>query len=49
MHRGLSEETVQKLTGHSSGEMTECYTRAAIPEMVEGLKEAVPAANMLFE
>ena len=49
MRRGLSAETVQKLAGHSSVEMTEYYTRAAIPEMVEGLKEAVPAANMLFE
>lgn len=49
MRRELPAETVRKLAGHSSAEMTEYYTRAAIPEMVEGLKDAVPAADMLFE
>jgi hypothetical protein len=29
--------------------MTEYYTRAAIPEMVEGLNPARQAVNMLFK
>jgi hypothetical protein len=29
--------------------MTDHYTRAAIPEMVEAVKPAVEAANKLFE
>lgn len=34
MRRNVDAETVQKMVGHSSVEMTEYYTRAAIPEMV---------------
>ena len=49
MRRKLDAETVQKMVGHSSVEMTEYYTRAAIPEMVEGLNPARQAVNMLFE
>ena len=48
MRRNAGVETVQKLAGHTSIEMTEYYTRAAIPEMIEGLKDAVPAAEPLF-
>ena len=29
--------------------MTEYYTRAAIPEMVEAMQGAIPAVNGLFE
>ena len=49
MRRNLDAETVQKMVGHSSVEMTEYYTRAAIPEMVEGLNPARQAVNMLFK
>ena len=40
---------MQKIVGHTSVEMTEYYTRAAIPEMVEAVKSAKGAANRLFE
>ena len=49
MRRELPAELVQKLVGHTSVEMTEYYTRAAIPEMVASLESAIPAANGLFE
>lgn len=49
MRRELPAELVQKLVGHTSVEMTEYYTRAAIPEMVASLQSAIPAANGLFE
>lgn len=49
MRRELPAEMVQKIVGHSSVEMTEYYTRAAIPEMVQSLQNAVPAVNQLFE
>ena len=42
-------KTVQKLVGHTSMAMTEYYTRAAIPEMVEAMQGAIPAVNGLFE
>ena len=49
MRRNVDAETVQKMVGHSSVEMTEYYTRAAIPEMVAGLNPARQAVNMLFD
>ncbi len=49
MRRELPAEIVQKLAGHSSVEMTDYYTRAAIPEMVASLEIAVPAVNELFK
>ena len=49
MRRELPAEIVQKLAGHSSVEMTDYYTRAAIPEMVAAIKPAAEAANKLFE
>ncbi len=49
MRRELPAEVVQKLAGHSSVEMTDYYTRAAIPEMVAALESAKPAADTLFE
>ena len=48
MRRNCDGEIVQKLAGHNSMEMTEYYTRAAIPEMVEAAKHAMEAANKLF-
>lgn len=49
MRRELPAEIVQKLAGHSSVEMTDYYTRAAIPEMVAALESVMPAADTLFE
>ena len=48
MRRTIDAETVKKLAGHSSIEMTEYYTRASIPEMVESIKDVLPAVNKLF-
>ena len=49
MRREFPAEIVQKLAGHSSVEMTDYYTRTAIPEMVAALESAMPAADTLFE
>ena len=49
MRRDVAGETVQKIAGHTSLAMTDHYTRAAIPEMVEAVKPAAEAANRLFE
>ncbi|MCR4742890.1 MAG: site-specific integrase [Treponema sp.] len=49
MRREVAGETVQKIAGHTSIAMTDYYTRAAIPEMVEAVKSANGAANRLFE
>lgn len=49
MRRDVAGETVQKIAGHTSLAMTDHYTRAAIPEMVEAVKPAAAAANKLFE
>ena len=49
MRRDLPAELVQKIVGHTSVEMTEYYTRAAIPEMVAAIQNAIPAVNGLFE
>lgn len=49
MRRNVDAETVQKMVGHSSVEMTEYYTRAAIPEMVNSIQDVLPAVNGLFE
>ena len=49
MRREVAGETVQKIAGHNSLAMTDHYTRAAIPEMVEAVKPAMEAANRLFE
>lgn len=48
MRRIVAGETVQKIAGHASINMTDYYTRAAIPEMVEAVQPAVLAANTLF-
>ena len=49
MRREVAGETVQKIAGHTSLNMTDYYTRAAIPEMVEAVKSANGAANRLFK
>lgn len=48
MRRNADVETVRKMVGHTSVEMTEYYTRAAIPEMISSLESVVPAVNELF-
>jgi site-specific recombinase XerD len=48
MRRNVDGETVQKLAGHNSMEMTDYYTRSGISELVEAVKPAVDAANKLF-
>lgn len=49
MRRELDAEQVKKLVGHTSIEMTEYYTRFAIPELIESLKDVFEVANRLFE
>lgn len=49
MRREVAGETVQKIAGHTSLNMTDYYTRAAISEMVEAVKSANGAVNRLFE
>lgn len=49
MRREVAGETVQKMAGHNSIQMTDYYTRSAIPEMVEAVRPAAAAANRLFE
>lgn len=49
MRRDVAGETVQKIAGHTSMEMTDYYTRAEIPEMVAAIKPAAEAASKLFE
>ncbi|MBQ8013864.1 MAG: site-specific integrase [Treponema sp.] len=49
MRREVAGETVQKIAGHTSLAMTDHYTRAAIPELVEAVRPAVDAANRLFD
>ncbi len=49
MRQSLDAETVQKLVGHSSVEMTDYYTRIAIPEMAKSVQVAKIAADNLLK
>ena len=49
MRRNTDVETIRKMAGHSSVEMTDYYTRASIPDLVSSLEGVVPAVNLLFE
>lgn len=49
MRREVAGETVRKIAGHISMEITDYYTRSAIPEMVQAVKPTAEAANRLFE
>ena len=49
MRQRVDAETVQKMVGYSSVEMTEYYTRAAIPETTESIQDVMPAVNGLFD
>lgn len=49
MRQRIDAETVQKMVGHSSVEMTEYYTRAAISETIESIQYVMPAVNGLFD
>lgn len=49
MRRNVAGETVQKIAGHSSINMTDHYTRADISGMVAAVQPATDAANELFK
>lgn len=49
MRRNVAGETVQKIAGHSSINMTDHYTRADISGMVTAIQPAADAANELFK
>lgn len=42
-------ETVQKIVGHSSVEMTEYYTRFSLEDLKDGIKPAKEAVNQILE
>lgn len=48
LRRNVDAETTKKMVGHSSVEMTEYYTSAAIPKMVSSIQNVLPAVNELF-
>ena len=48
MRRNLDVESVQKIVGHTSVEMTEYYTRFGVQELIDGLQKTLPAAEKLF-
>lgn len=48
MRRSASADTVGKMSGHTSIEMTDYYTRAALDEMVDALLPAKSAADHFF-
>lgn len=48
MRKNVDAETAKKMVGHSSVEMTEYYTRAAIPEMVSSIQNVLQSVNELF-
>jgi len=48
MRRSASADTVGKMSGHTSIEMTDYYTRAALDEMVDALLPATAAADQFF-
>lgn len=48
MRRNLDIETVKKIAGHASLEMTEYYTRFGIAEAFESVKKSIPTADSLF-
>ncbi len=49
MRRELSVETVQKLVGHTSQDMTDYYTRFSIDTTLAGIKGAELAVQHLFD
>lgn len=49
MRRMETGEMVRKLAGHTTMQMTDYYTRAGIPEMVQAVRPAVDAVNQLFK
>ena len=48
MRRNLDVESVQKIVGHTSVEMTEYYTRFGVQELIDSLQKTLPAAEKLF-
>lgn len=48
MRRSASADTVGKMSGHTSIEMTDYYTRAALDEMIDALLPVTAAADHFF-
>ena len=48
MRRGLPVESVQRIVGHSSIEMTQYYTRSSIPELIASVQGSFEEVNNLF-
>ncbi|MCH5291375.1 MAG: site-specific integrase [Treponema sp.] len=49
MRRNAETDLVRRLVGHTTIEQTEYYTRVVIPEMIDAVTPALPAANKLFQ
>lgn len=49
MRRNADAETVKKIVGHTSVDMTDYYTLYGFDEMIAGIQTAVPAAEELFD
>lgn len=48
VRRNADVESIRKMVGHTSVEMTDYYTIATIPETINSLENVVPAVNELF-
>lgn len=48
MRAVMTGDTVKKMVGHSSAEMTDYYTRAELAESAQALLDFVPAADKFF-
>ena len=49
MRRLADIDTVRKIAGHTTEEMTEYYTRFGVDEFFASIQNAIPAVNKIFE